>query len=191
VSESKHEVSFVSGQTTREITRGAMLAYMKRKGFRVGAQLTGDEPTDCRLYTLGKVDEFKPSDPSVELKTSKGDDRLELRSAIVQIAACLKMEPHQVLREIAGEPITMNAAWDALVRAIYASKGCVPPDNYNGESAEAALGLALGWRFVAKEPANDGRESWVRIAQAAEDLAGLALNELRWSRNMPRSGEAA
>lgn len=190
----KHLVSFVGSHVSRCISHDDVIAYLKRKRFRIITKADLDDlddevPPDMSLtgtdlFTRADSIGFSVEDLRAAVLVRRTNvDSISLRTVAVHLAVLLGVEANQVLREIAGDVVDIASAWDALVRAAYAAKlGNAVPDNYADESAEHAFLVAVRWRALATHPAHDGDPVWLRIVHAAEDLAATALGEMTAAR---------
>lgn len=171
---------------TREISMVDIRSYMTRKGFRLGTR-DGARPKGSEMHLLCSVGEFTMSTPVVVLYDFGTDDARFLLPVVVAIAKCLNRDCAEVLREIAGEVVTLEDAHAALVVACagygISIVSAIPSrdDDLSVVGADAANLANTARRTGAHAKGNhvDGR---IRIALAAEDLASIALAELRSQR---------
>jgi hypothetical protein len=86
------------------------------------------------------------------------------------------------------QPSTLRAQWNALVVSLpIAGRGCNDV-LYSTQTADDALAYAMSWRPIAISHSGNrfmtkrARATWLRVVYAAEDLAAVALSELRKAR---------
>lgn len=183
MSNDKHDVTFDGEPVMRRVSRADIRAYMNPKGFRLGNRSDNGE-----IWTLAPVGEFDLTTPAVCLLKINEENPAETRTNVAQVARCLDREPRDVLREIAGEAVTLEDAWNALVSAVpKGAKSSVDVPYFGAASSEALL-LATEWRGIALAQQRAPHMSvkalaeWLRVALAAEDLATIALADLRRAR---------
>lgn len=182
----KHEITIEGPVTTCAISVAEVRSYLTRKGFRLGNRQQHSFNA-CELYTLVPVGAMTPTAPCVFLFD---EDPVELRRAVVAAARCLERPVVDVLREIAGEVLTVEDAKAALGAAYAAAtrRASGAADTYPIEGswltiAKHALGLSdLATNLI---DTSDKGPLWRSVAHAAEDLAAIALAELRAARYAP------
>lgn len=188
----KHSVTFDGEPLTREISISDVKAYMVRKGFRLGNR-DGSLLNQCEMYTLVPVGSFGHDSPVVFFMAALASDPSELKLNVHQVAHCLGREPRDVLREIASESVTLEDAMAALMAA-HAAACSHPISTFGVLRAPSPSRLVAGAADLAEQargymeipPLFDGMTTdlmlWLAVAEAAEDLAAIALTELRRER---------
>lgn len=174
-------VSFCGDTVTRDVSRASIRAYLERKGFRkIDHHDDGESFALCEEGTTWESHRGLFVDVDHVL-VGWHDAKLTIK----EIARCLDRDECDVLREIAGEAVTLADAWDALNVALRAvgivdATASAPTDN----AAENALRYALEWRngIRAIPFLQSGTDADQRVVHAAEDLAAIALADLRRAR---------
>ena len=188
----KHPITF-KAHVARSVSFDDVRAYLVRKGFRI-------------LDAKGETEAFALCNADVTWEQYEGEyvflnreppvvGRLGLM--IYATAECLDRPYADVLREIAGEVVTLEDAWEALFDALRdcadaagLDLGRVARANWIDRTAAGALAAGMDWRLRslgALKYAN-GRRAWTHALRAAEDLAAIAIEQLRASRAAPSGG---
>ena len=181
----KHEIT-IAVTVERTISVAEVRAYLSRKRFRLGNRQTHSNNA-CELYTLVPAGAMMPTTPCVFLFDN---NPVELHRAVVATGRCLKRPVVDVLREIAGESVTLEDAYEVLALACHAIDYVpmlIPP----GDSANLPILFVDAARVHHEARAKSvglNSAQWIRVAQAAEDLAAIALEQLRASRGAPTGG---
>lgn len=177
---SKHAVT-IETEVTRSISVDDVRRYVIRKGFRFGNR-QGPRGDGCELYTLASVGEMTEFTPCVFLF----DDPSQLRIAVNGIANALDRPADEVLREVAGEVVTLTDALEALFVAL-AAMG-VDDGGRHGDLTDLAFAMryATKWREIpVRSYANVPPPLLRAVVEAAEDLTAIALAAIRAARRAP------
>jgi hypothetical protein len=171
----KHSVTFDGEPVTREVSIAEVKTYMIRKGFRLANRFEAGE-----AWTLARVGEVDADTMFAHIDVGKYASEAR---AIVEVATCLNREPRDVLREIAGDVVTLADAWNALMSVLITESFCQSEGApYAMDSALDAFGFAVGWMSIARSKGAPMPPEYQRVAHAAEDIAAIALAELRRER---------
>jgi len=172
----KKSLCFAS-MVERSVSLDDVRRYIEAKGFRVShVFLSYDQ------ITLVDKKDWDANTKFAYIAYGAGVQ--ELYESISDIAKCLGRDSCDVLREISGEAVTLEDAFNALVNALRAGGFATEGDVlYDGETPDDALYYANEWRAVADGCVQRGSTTWLKVVHAAEDLATVALSELRKARS--------